>query len=95
MFIPKVPDDFGRGDTPPRLLRRVRAQEIFPMTEAALEVQPGEEGPVTVSIARKVRPGREAEYEQWVSDIVAAAATCPGYLGASVLWPSPRSMGST
>ena len=63
------------------------------MTEAAVEAQPGEEGPVTVSIARKVRPGREANYDKWVSDIVAAAATYPGHLGASVLRPSPQTDG--
>lgn len=60
------------------------------MNEGAVDTRPGEEGPVTVSIARKVRPGEEAAYERWISDIVAAAAAYPGHMGASVLRPGPE-----
>ncbi|MCB2101933.1 MAG: antibiotic biosynthesis monooxygenase [Rhodobacterales bacterium] len=45
-------------------------------------------GPVTVSIARKVRPGREADYEAWVKGITATASVFPGHLGVNVLRPS-------
>lgn len=47
----------------------------------------GQEGPVTVSLARRVRPGREAEYEAWISGVVTEADRFPGHLGASVLRP--------
>ena len=33
--------------------------------------------PVTVSIARKVLPGREAAYEEWIKGIATAAASSP------------------
>jgi uncharacterized protein len=45
-------------------------------------------GPVTVSIARRVRPGREADYEAWVSGVTNVVAGFPGYQGASVLRPA-------
>ena len=60
------------------------------MSEGITEKQPGEEGPVTVSVARRVRPGREADYERWVSGIIHAAERFPGHLGAYVLRPSTQ-----
>jgi len=47
-----------------------------------------DEGPVTVSVARRVRPGREAAYEAWVRGITSAAAGFPGHQGINVLRPS-------
>ncbi len=47
----------------------------------------GHEGPVTVSLARRVKPGRETDYEAWVSGVVAEASVFPGHRGASVLRP--------
>src|SRR5215217_7809217 len=41
--------------------------------------------PVTVLYSRRVKPGREADFEAWARDIVAAARQFPGHLGASVL----------
>jgi antibiotic biosynthesis monooxygenase (ABM) superfamily enzyme len=41
--------------------------------------------PVTVLYSRRVRPGREADFETWAHGIVAAARQFPGHLGASVL----------
>lgn len=52
-----------------------------------------ESGPVTVSIARRVRPGKEAQYEDWVRRVVAVASTFPGHLGVNVLKPSPGTGG--
>lgn len=60
------------------------------MSEAATEKQPGEEGPVTVSIARRVRSGMEPEYERWLSGVISAAEGFPGHLGAYVLRPSAQ-----
>jgi antibiotic biosynthesis monooxygenase (ABM) superfamily enzyme len=41
--------------------------------------------PVTVLYSRRVKPGREADFEAWARDIVGAARQFPGHLGASVL----------
>lgn len=45
-------------------------------------------GPVTVSIARKIRPGREKDYEAWISAITVEVSDWPGYQGVSVLRPA-------
>jgi uncharacterized protein len=44
--------------------------------------------PVTAVASRRVRPGREQEFEEWVSGILGAAAEFPGYLGSNVIRPS-------
>ncbi|MGB0204984.1 MAG: antibiotic biosynthesis monooxygenase [Neptuniibacter sp.] len=50
---------------------------------------PGDEGTITVSISRKVKPGRETEYEEWISGVIHAAASYKGHLGTNVLRPGP------
>ncbi|MCP4596909.1 antibiotic biosynthesis monooxygenase [Neptuniibacter sp.] len=57
-------------------------------TEKTQVCQPGDEGSVTVSISRKVKPGFEVEYEQWISGVIEAASSYPGHLGTNVLRPS-------
>ncbi|MCG2634682.1 MAG: antibiotic biosynthesis monooxygenase [Gammaproteobacteria bacterium] len=52
-----------------------------------------ETGPVTISTARRIRPGMEAAYEAWVRQIIAAATRFPGHLGVDVLRPAPGSGG--
>ncbi len=49
---------------------------------------PGDDPPVTAVASRRVKPGREQEFEEWVSGILAAANKFPGYLGSEVLRPS-------
>jgi antibiotic biosynthesis monooxygenase (ABM) superfamily enzyme len=49
---------------------------------------PGDDPPVTAVASRRVKPGREREFEEWVSGILAAAREAPGYLGSEVLRPS-------
>ena len=49
---------------------------------------PGDDPPVTAVAARRVKRGREREFEEWVSGILAAAKEFPGYLGSEVLRPS-------
>lgn len=44
--------------------------------------------PVTVSVARKIRPGQEQAYEAWIKGVSAEAAKYPGHLGVGVLRPS-------
>lgn len=49
---------------------------------------PGKDPPVTAVASRRVKPGREEEFEEWVSRILAAAGEFPGYLGSNVIRPS-------
>jgi uncharacterized protein len=42
---------------------------------------------VTVTVARKVAVGREADFDEWVGGIVQAAEKFPGFLGAGILRP--------
>jgi antibiotic biosynthesis monooxygenase (ABM) superfamily enzyme len=44
-------------------------------------------GPVTVTIARRVAPGRESEFEEWAGRLTEAASRYPGFLGAGLLRP--------
>ena len=48
----------------------------------------GDDPPVTAVVSRRVKSGREQEFEEWVSGILAAANAFPGYLGSEVLRPS-------
>jgi uncharacterized protein len=45
--------------------------------------------PVTTVIARKVRPGKEAEYEEWLEGVTAVSRTFDGHEGITVLKPAP------
>lgn len=47
--------------------------------------------PVTVTVARRVKPGREEEFERWADRLTEAAATYPGFLGAGRLKPASAS----
>ena len=51
------------------------------------------EGPVTTTVTRRVRPGHEAAYEQFLVGIVAEASRFPGHLGAEVFRPAPAGRG--
>jgi antibiotic biosynthesis monooxygenase (ABM) superfamily enzyme len=42
---------------------------------------------VTVTVARRVAPGREQEFERWYDGIIGAASRFPGFLGAGILRP--------
>lgn len=46
--------------------------------------------PVTVIIRRRVKPGREAEYEAWLQRLQAEARTLPGYLGVTTQRHDPN-----
>jgi antibiotic biosynthesis monooxygenase (ABM) superfamily enzyme len=45
--------------------------------------------PVTVTVARTVVPGREAEYEAWTKDVIEILSRFHGCLGAGGLHPGP------
>ena len=48
----------------------------------------GDDPPVTAVASRRVKPGREREFEEWVSGILTAVNDFRGYLGSEVLRPS-------
>lgn len=50
----------------------------------------GPADPVTIIVRRKVRPGREADYEAWLQRLSEGTARAfPGYLGAEFHRPGP------
>lgn len=47
-----------------------------------------EEDPVIAIVTRRVRRGRERDYESWPKGILGAARASPGFLGVNVIRPS-------
>jgi antibiotic biosynthesis monooxygenase (ABM) superfamily enzyme len=47
--------------------------------------------PVTVTVARVVRPDRREAFERWAENVLGMASRFPGNLGASLLHPGPGS----
>jgi uncharacterized protein len=47
----------------------------------------------TVIVARRARPGREQEVEQWLRELATAAEHAPGHLGAAVQPPNEQHPG--
>jgi len=56
------------------------------LTDAA-SASPPEPEPVTVTVARRVAPGMEPEFERWYEGIIGCASRFPGFLGAGILRP--------
>ena len=54
----------------------------------ASEPPTGASGPITTAVTRRVRPGHESAYEEFLEGIIAAAGRYPGYLGVEVFRPS-------
>jgi uncharacterized protein len=46
---------------------------------------------VTVVVTRKVKPGRESQYEDWLRRLLEEAKSMKGYLGATIQKPAPGS----
>lgn len=47
--------------------------------------------PVTVTVARRIRPGHEAEFLAWADEVIGAVRPFPGFLGAAVFHPGETS----
>lgn len=58
------------------------------MTEKNNRLDKHEEGPITVSIARKVKKGFEKDYENWEKSVISEASKFPGYMGTNFLRPN-------
>ena len=54
---------------------------------AASPNPPDAGGPVTTTVTRRVKPGHEAAYEEFLEGIIAAASGFPGHLGIEVFRP--------
>jgi antibiotic biosynthesis monooxygenase (ABM) superfamily enzyme len=54
-------------------------------SHAPTGARPAADEPVTVLYSRRVKPGREADFQAWAHGIVATSRQFPGHLGASVL----------
>jgi antibiotic biosynthesis monooxygenase (ABM) superfamily enzyme len=52
-----------------------------------------EAGPITTTVTRRVKPGHERFYEQFLEGIIAAASEFPGHLGVEVFRPESASAG--
>jgi antibiotic biosynthesis monooxygenase (ABM) superfamily enzyme len=50
-------------------------------------------GPVTTTVTRRVKPGHEVDYEQFLEGIISAASQFPGYLGVEVFRPHSATTG--
>jgi antibiotic biosynthesis monooxygenase (ABM) superfamily enzyme len=48
---------------------------------------PDGEGVVTTTVTRRVKPGHEAAYEEFLEGIIAAASRFPGHIGVEVFRP--------
>ena len=53
----------------------------------------GGDGPVTTTVTRRVKPGHELLYEQFLEGIIAAASGFPGHLGVEVFRPQSATAG--
>jgi uncharacterized protein len=53
----------------------------------------GANGPVTTTVSRRVKPGHEPFYEQFLEGIIEAASRFPGHLGVEVFRPEHASGG--
>jgi len=48
----------------------------------------GATGPITTTVTRRVKPGHEEAYEEFLKGIIAVASRYPGHLGVEVFRPS-------
>jgi antibiotic biosynthesis monooxygenase (ABM) superfamily enzyme len=61
---------------------------VITLSSQASDVStPSHPEPVTVTVARRVAPGRAEEFEDWVDGILGAASGFPGFLGGGALRP--------
>jgi uncharacterized protein len=51
------------------------------------------DSPITTTVTRRVKPGHEAFYEQFLEGIIAAASEFPGHLGVEVFRPQSATDG--
>jgi uncharacterized protein len=62
-------------------------------TDPGVGSLPDAAGPVTTTVTRRAKPGREPFYEPFLDGIIAAATRFPGHLGVEVFRPQNASTG--
>jgi antibiotic biosynthesis monooxygenase (ABM) superfamily enzyme len=50
-------------------------------------------GPITTTVTRRIKPGHEAAYEEFLAGIIGAAKSFPGYVGVEVFRPASGQSG--
>jgi hypothetical protein len=73
----------------PSVLKTALSTEFFQMNAPS----PSDQDPVTLTVSRRVKRGREAEYETWLKGINQVAASFPGFCGVNVIRPSSNGQG--
>lgn len=73
-----------------RMMADKNSKPASPKLDSFTPVEAGKDGPVTVTISRRVKPGFEDRYERWITDISAIARTYPGHMGVNVVRPMRR-----
>src|SRR6266568_7575506 len=58
------------------------------------ELSTDAEGPITATVARRIKPGHEAAFEEFLVGIGGAAKAFPGYLGSVVFRPASGQSGA-
>jgi antibiotic biosynthesis monooxygenase (ABM) superfamily enzyme len=81
------------AEPPVDVMTRVRGFRPMGTSGAAGDGSTAQRGaePVTVTVARLVRPDQREAFERWADDVLQVAAGFPGNLGASLLHPGPDS----
>lgn len=51
------------------------------------------EGPVTVIVTRRMKPGTEAWFEEWIRGVISDAVRFPGHLGVDLIRPPNAATG--
>ena len=59
-----------------------------------IELSADAEGPITATVARCVKPGHEAAFEEFLAGIGGAAQAFPGYMGSVVFRPASGASGA-
>jgi antibiotic biosynthesis monooxygenase (ABM) superfamily enzyme len=54
---------------------------------ASSDIKSSTKDPVTMIVRRSIKPGREADYEQWVKDTTQDLKTFPGYMDITMIKP--------
>jgi antibiotic biosynthesis monooxygenase (ABM) superfamily enzyme len=74
----------ARAQVPVTIPTRLRSLTSAPAQQPAAE-------PVTVTVARVVRPEQQDAFEEWAADVQELLTRFPGNLGSSLLRPGPGS----
>jgi antibiotic biosynthesis monooxygenase (ABM) superfamily enzyme len=87
VIFPVDDPDAPRGEVWRSVIAAILFEHLYGGVRRRSEAPLGTNQPVTAVASRRVKKGREQEFEEWTSGILAAANGFPGYLGSEVLKP--------